>query len=107
LHDQDVYFGPHAQWRKLRRRGCITNIVCFKEDNVIDSHDVMLLLKRGKSYTGEFCIAVTTGKCQKDKDGIIIDSSEMTVKCSIETNEMVIKLNINEICQQYQIEAPV
>jgi hypothetical protein len=67
----------------------------------------MFLLKRGKSYTGEFCIAVTTGKCQKDKDGIIIDSSEMTVKCSIETNEMVIKLNINEICQQYQIEAPV
>lgn len=31
IHDSHVYFGPNAQWRRLRQAGCITDITCFKE----------------------------------------------------------------------------
>ena len=56
LNDRQVYFGPNAQWRKLRERKCISNMVCFQEDT-IDLQRDFIFAKRDSTPTGQFCIA--------------------------------------------------
>ena len=105
VNDRAVYFGPNAQWRKLRKRNCISNIVCFQED---DTHTLALkrdfiFAKQGSKRTGKFCVAVTTGRCRRDKP----DSIAMSEKCTADLKQLLSQLNLNKMCPQYQIETPV
>lgn len=102
LNDRQVYFGRNAQWRKLRERNCITNIVCFKEDGVVDLKRDFIFAKQGSIQTGMFCVALTTGRCQRGKT-----NSEMSQKCVTDINQLLRHLRLNEICLTYRIEAPV
>ena len=106
LNDRQVYFGPNAQWRKLRQRDCISNIICFQEDDILDLQRDFIFAKRGSTQTGKFCIAITTGKCQKDKVDILNDYDTIE-RCTAEINQLVTQLDLNETCPQHQIEAPV
>lgn len=102
LNDRQVYFGPRAQWRKLRERKCISNIVCFKEDGKLDLKRDFVFAKQGSTQTGEFCVAVTTGRCRRGK----ADSRTISEKCIGDINQLLIQLDLDKTCSQYQIEPP-
>jgi hypothetical protein len=102
LTDKQVYFGKHAQWRNLRQQQCITDIVCFHEDRQDISRD-FVFAKRGSTHVGKFCIAMTTGKCQKPSGGPKRDNNV----CNTDIHAVVKSLQLQEICRQDQIPAPV
>jgi len=103
LNDRQVYFGPNAQWRRLRERNCISNITCFQEDGELSLLRDFIFAKEGSSQTGKFCVAVTTGRCQRDK----LDSEIMSEKCTTDIDQLLIQLDLNKVCTQYQIETPL
>lgn len=102
LNDRQVYFGRKAQWRKLRERHCISNIVCFREDGMIDLQRDFVFAKQGSSQTGEFCVAVTTGRCQRGKT-----LPGISDKCAFDIDRLLIQLGLNDTCPKFQIEIPV
>jgi len=62
LSDKEVYFGPNAQWRKLRQDGCISDITCFKEDpRTLDRS--FIFAQSDQVITHQFCFAMVTGMC--------------------------------------------
>lgn len=67
LEDRSVYFGNNAQWATLRKQHCISNIVCFEDEEI--ELDKNLHLARGKQQriAHKFCFAVNTGNCTKKK----------------------------------------
>lgn len=101
LNDRQVYFGKNAQWRKLRERNCISNIVCFKEDGALDIKRDFVFAKEGSSQTGEFCVAVTTGRCQRGKT-----LPGISDQCALVIDQLLSQLGLNETCQKYQIKMP-
>jgi hypothetical protein len=102
LNDRQVYFGPRAQWRKLRERNCISNIVCFREDGALDLKRDFIFAKQGSARTGEFCVAVTTGRCQKGTSS----SATISEKCAFDVKQLLIQLDLDKTCSQHQIETP-
>ena len=100
LTEPAVYFGPKAQWRQLRERGCITKPVCFQEDD-LDLERDFVFAKRGTSYRSKFCIAMTTGRCQKG--GVTLPEPS---GCDSSIYRAVSKLGLNQLCPKYQVEAP-
>jgi len=101
LNDRQVYFGKNAQWRKLRERQCISNIVCFKEDGALDIKRDFVFAKEGSSQTGEFCVAVTTGRCQRGKT-----LSGISDRCAFAIDRLLTQLGLNETCPKHQIQTP-
>ena len=77
LSDPAVYFGPQAQWRRLRDEGCINDITCFTEGTSVLERD-FLFAPKGREVSHSFCFAVTTGKCQKY--GTRIDETSTCMK---------------------------
>ena len=102
LKDRQVYFGKNAQWRKLRERNCISNIVCFREDGTVDLKRDFVFAKKGSAPTGEFCVAVTTGRCQRGRA-----DSEISPKCLAEVEQLLKHLDLNDTCPMHQIEMPI
>lgn len=63
LSDDAVYFGPNAQWRKLRKDGCISDITCFREHPHVIQKSYHFASSKNEEISHEFCFAVVTGKC--------------------------------------------
>jgi hypothetical protein len=99
LDDKSVYFGPRAQWRALRERGCISDPVCF-EEGLLEVEGGSVFEKEGSM--SKFCIAMTTGRCQK-RDGP--GSSESS--CTTAIHRVISQLHLGKLCPQYQLKAPV
>jgi hypothetical protein len=102
LTDRSVYFGPQAQWRNLRDRGCITDIVCFQEDDnqLKTLSQDFVFAKRGSNYTGAFCMAMTTGKCQND-------DQHQTNLCNTGMHHILSKIRLNHFCPKFQVPVPL
>jgi hypothetical protein len=97
LTDGKVYFGSsHAQWKKLRERNCITDIVCFTEDESKMERD-FIFAKHGNTFTSKFCFASTTGKCQVG--GFQCDRSTDIFR-------LVSMLKLQNLCHKYQVHVP-
>ena len=103
LKDRQVYFGKNAQWRKLKERNCISNIVCFREDGTVGLKRDFVFAKKGSTPTGEFCIAVTTGRCQSGEK----DSETTSKECVAKIDQLLTYLNLKHTCPMHQIEMPV
>jgi hypothetical protein len=103
LKDRQVYFGPNAQWRRLRDRGCITKPVCFEED-VLDVQRDFVFAKQGSTIPkSKFCIAMTTGKCSKETNRDSVCTSDISKVVS----QLLYPDNPdNKLCPHYQVEAP-
>jgi hypothetical protein len=99
LRDRTVYFGPRAQWRQLRERGCITDPVCFEEDVLKVQRD-FVFAKQGSAHTSQFCIAMTTGKCGRD------GGSSSKASCTTDIYQVVSELRLDKLCPHYQVDAP-
>mmetsp|Transcript_27038 Transcript_27038/g.41413 ORF Transcript_27038/g.41413 Transcript_27038/m.41413 type:complete len:276 (-) Transcript_27038:249-1076(-) len=70
LSDTAVYFGPNAQWRKLREDRCIADITCFRENPLeLDPDHSYIFAKNMKIIAHEFCFARVTGVCHYSRDG--------------------------------------
>ena len=95
--DKSVYFGPKAQWRTLRDRGCIDpkTIRCFTEEpHVLESKYVFA--KKDTKMRHEFCVAVVTGKCYKGNgDGSGSNNGNERAKM------------FQDICPTWAIEVPL
>mmetsp|Transcript_25353 Transcript_25353/g.25690 ORF Transcript_25353/g.25690 Transcript_25353/m.25690 type:complete len:433 (-) Transcript_25353:220-1518(-) len=65
ITDKDVYFGPYAQWRKLRDDRCISDIVCFEEEEK-RLEKSFFFAKKDEVMSHKFCFAVVTGFCRAD-----------------------------------------
>jgi hypothetical protein len=104
LKDRSVYFGPRAQWRDLRDRGCITDIVCFQEDQLDSLERDFVFARKGSTYTGKFCIAMTTGKCQNNSNHKTGRDKEN--ECTTAIYKIVSALSLNKICPQHQVKVP-
>ena len=64
LEDKEVYFGPDAQWTKLRANGCIRDITCFAEEETeVEKKFVFSRGMRDNKMRHKFCFAIVTGKC--------------------------------------------
>lgn len=61
-----VYFGPNGQWRDLRERGCVDDVVCFREAPTETDRDYVFAVK-GTQMTSEFCMGRVTGTCVDDE----------------------------------------
>mmetsp|Transcript_5448 Transcript_5448/g.13688 ORF Transcript_5448/g.13688 Transcript_5448/m.13688 type:complete len:406 (+) Transcript_5448:144-1361(+) len=101
LGDRAVYFGKRAQWRKLRDRGCITGIVCYREDGTPLERD-FIFAKKGEKRTDEFCVAVTTGRCQRG----LPDSGTMSGACRARVDEVLSRLALDRMCPAHRIPTP-
>jgi hypothetical protein len=106
LTDQAVYFGPKAQWRKLRERDCITDPVCFQEDALEALHHDYVFARKGSNITGKFCIAVTTGKCYKPKQQGKVNVDTDGKFCSHVVQDVISTIGLQHLCAPYQIPAP-
>ena len=110
LNDRAVYFGKNAQWRKLRDRGCITDIVCFSEDQLDTLDRDFHFAKKGSKYSGKFCISMTTGKCRRqqkhNKQGDDDETDNNDDKCTTDIHKIVSNLKLNQICPKHQVKIP-
>jgi len=104
IEDRDVYFGPTAQWRKLRTQDCIEDIVCFSEDERrLDKS--YIFAKEQAVIQHEFCFAIVTGKCMKrnpkmEMDGTVYESQSCILKKS-KAKEILIRL-----CPSHTVSIP-
>jgi hypothetical protein len=62
LLDKSVYFGPQAQWRRLRDKGCLQDITCWKEEQR-ELDRSFVFAKAGTKMQHHFCVAINSGKC--------------------------------------------
>ena len=105
LTDDVVYFGPNGQWTNLRSRNCIRDITCFSEEERILGKDY-IFNKNGATISHKFCIAITTGKCQRHTaKGKPIGLQEAACErgmARITKNH----LRLTQICEAQQIPVP-
>lgn len=78
LEDKSVYFGKtlkrdvkkygeDAQWGTLHSRGCISDIVCFEDEEKTIDADLHLARGKESNITHKFCFAQNTGTCGSSK----------------------------------------
>ena len=101
ITDKDVYFGPNAQWRKLRDDQCISDIVCFQEEEKrLDQS--FIFAKKGESMAHKFCLAVVTGFCSRPphrrQPGDLYECEKQKMAAA--------KDILNKLCKTLQIEVP-
>lgn len=101
IDDKDVYFGPNAQWRKLRSQNCISDITCFTEDKRV-LKESFRFSKKDETIQHQFCFAIVTGQCtlqespQKySKEGSICEERRVNARKVL-----------NNLCQSHKIEVP-
>ena len=100
LYDRSVYFGKHAQWATLRKKGCIENIVCFEEEAA--QLDAKLYLARGKKQkiSHKFCIATNTGTCHDE--GNEDSSQEQNPVAAVSISQW----SADDFCPSWQLNPP-
>lgn len=105
LTDDVVYFGPNGQWTNLKSRNCITDVTCFSEEERVLGKDY-IFNKNGATISHKFCIAVTTGNCQRHTArGKAIGLQEAACErdfASITKNH----LRLSQICKAHQVSVP-
>jgi hypothetical protein len=101
-----AYFGPKAQWTKLRSEGCIRDITCFEEDPAPTVEDLSNYTGKSSKSTGtgsKFCMAVTTGACQEFGR----QSKGLTDKeCDTQMAEISQRIQLNFLCPAYVTSTP-
>jgi len=78
LLDHSVYFGSNAQWRKLQKSNCITNITCFTDQVTTLNRKFVFSSKSTKKIAHKFCFAVNTGICHDSRIPKIDDTCRTT-----------------------------
>jgi len=102
LTDNVVYFGPDGQWTKLREKKCIRDITCFGEEaRVLEKNYVFN--KNGATISHKFCIAITTGSCQRNQNQIGLQKAACERTIAGLTN---LHLQLSQICQAHQLPVP-
>jgi hypothetical protein len=103
LMDNSVYFGPNGQWTQLAKEGCIRDVTCFgDEQRKLERNFVFN--KEGATINHKFCIAITTGKCQKHSGRVgLQDGKACETKISQFTRD---ELFLQNICTAYQEPIP-
>lgn len=99
LEDPAVYFGPKAQWRTLRDRGCITQPICFQEAP-LQLKQNYVFGGEGQSFTSVFCIAIVTGICSR------IHRPSSSPNCGTHLFSVVSTKRLEQFCPSYQIPVP-
>ncbi len=97
ISDRDVYFGPKAQWRKLRRDGCISDISCFNEETKTLDKSFVFATKNAEIFH-EFCFAIVTGMCHFWKN------NSVDHKCTEKISNA--RALLKNVCQDYSIPVP-
>lgn len=112
LNDHAVYFGPKAQWRKLRDRGCITPPICFQEDT-LQLNRTFVFAQEGSAHAHQFCIAMTTGTCRPPTTTStrMNQNTGTEALCSKDSTtdlyDVVSQLGLSQFCPRFQIPAPL
>jgi len=102
LSDFHVYFGPKAQWRRLRQDECITDITCFTDQSaILDRRYVFNLAKKSQSHAPhQFCFAVNTGFCHHS--GVAITSD-----CATKRNNEPTNSDLFNFCPDVRLKPPI
>ena len=100
LKDRDVYFGPKAQWRKLRDGHCIEGIVCFEEESR-KLEKSFIFSRNNESISHKFCFARTTGDCHYNIPGGFGEGGHGLEVIPVTKND-----NLHNICPGFQFEPP-
>ena len=98
LDDNAVYFGPDGQWTDLQKRDCIRDISCYSEEEKELSRGYVFN-RDGSSIVHKFCIAVTTGKCSKER------AASSSPTCDNTIAKIVSKMGLNERCPSFRFSA--
>lgn len=107
LTDNVVYFGPKGQWTRLRERGCIRDITCFREEKrKLDR--TFVFSKNGAVIDHRFCFAITTGKCQKQKGAKKANANKREHEsCGDPLAEFTKQhLRLGQLCKSFQVPIP-
>lgn len=102
ISDRDVYFGPKAQWRKLRRNQCISDINCYNDETkTLDKSFVFASEKTTISH--QFCFAIVTGKCNF-RNGV----EKLDIEAANYCNERILNARslLNHVCPDDRIPVP-
>ena len=122
LTDKAVYFGPNAQWRKLRLNGCIKDITCFEEGEIVLDKNYVFN-KAGGTISHKHCIAISTGKCNHGVGRIIVNNINATktaptrkaivepspleqILTTVTRSSSSFKLKFQQLCPNYQVNVP-
>jgi len=118
LDDRAVYFGPQAQWRKLRDRECITTPICFQEAP-LELERNFIFGKKGNSFSSVFCIAMVTGNCSlyppppstipTTIESSLGSSTAITTassSCPTDLYSVLSTMRLEKFCPKYQIPVP-
>lgn len=89
LTDKSVYFGKGAQWATLQKNGCIENILCFEEEELMLNAEFVFSRGKNQTISHKFCTAVSTGTCSSGK----------------ETN-LLPPWHKHDFCQRWMLEVP-
>jgi len=96
LSDRSVYFGPDAQWRKLQKSDCITNITCFTDQVITLNRKFVFSSTDGiKKIAHKFCFAVNTGLCHDSRVPEILNECRTT------------NADIFDFCPDVQVKPPL
>lgn len=98
LVDEEVYFGPKAQWTKLRAQECISNITCFDEEEM-ELNRTFIFSRQGNKIYHKFCMAIVTERCTKGfNDGIDAPAFRESQLFTITQT-----LDLKNMCPQHQV----
>lgn len=101
LVDEEVYFGPKAQWTKLRAQECISNITCFDEEEM-ELNRTFIFSRQGNKIYHKFCMAIVTERCTKGfNDGIDAPAFRESQLFTITQT-----LDLKNMCPQHQVPTP-
>ena len=101
LVDEEVYFGPKAQWTKLRAQECISNITCFDEEEM-ELNRTFIFSRQGNKIYHKFCMAIVTERCTKGlNDGIDAPAFRESQLFTITQT-----LDLTNMCPQHQVPTP-
>ena len=101
LVDEEVYFGPKAQWTKLRTQECISNITCFDEEEM-ELNRTFIFSRQGNKIYHKFCMAIVTGRCTKGfNSGIDAPAFHESQLFTITQS-----LDLKNMCPQHQVPTP-
>lgn len=110
LVDKEVYFGPKAQWRKLRADNCVRNITCFEEEEAsLDREFVFSRRMKDSTIKHKFCMGIVSGICSIDDtatEGANTDGKGQKSAEAQPLYDITESLDLRDTCSGYQVEVP-
>lgn len=106
LIDKEVYFGPKAQWTKLREDDCIRNITCFEEEETyLDREFVFSRRARGRNILHKFCIGIVSGACSMKDTEDTFDQRRHSSDAQ-PLHDLTETMQLTHACSDYQVDVP-